>query len=73
MAPGRLIDLVDRAARDIAGIVDEDVDVGGVLDELCDVLGLAQIDDMGGRADLMRRAQPLGERLSTGRPLRAAA
>ena len=63
VTPGRLVDLVDRAARDVAGIVDEDVDVGGVLDKPRDVLALAQVDDMGGGADLVRRAQPLGERL----------
>ena len=28
-----------------------------------DVLGLAQVDDVGGGVDLVRRAQPLGERL----------
>ena len=63
MAPGRLVDLVDRAARNVAGIVDEDVDIGGVAGEFRDVLVLAQVDDMGGRADLVRRAQPLGQRL----------
>ena len=36
--PGRLIDLVDRSARNISGIVDEDVDVGGILHELRNVL-----------------------------------
>ena len=46
VTPGRLVDLVDRAAGNIAGIVDEDVDVGGVLDEPGDVLGLAQVDDV---------------------------
>jgi hypothetical protein len=40
VTPGRLVDLVDRAARDVAGIVDEDVDIGGFLDEPCDVLAL---------------------------------
>jgi hypothetical protein len=42
VTPGRLVDLVDRAARDVAGIVDEDVDIGGFLDEPGDVLALAQ-------------------------------
>src|SRR5207248_2881876 len=31
--PGRFVDLVDGAARDVAGIIDEDVDVGGFLGE----------------------------------------
>ena len=63
MTPGRFVDLVDRAAGNIAGIVDEDVDVGGVLRQPRDVLRLAQVDDMGGGVDLVRRAQPLGQRL----------
>ena len=33
------------------------------LASLCEVLRLAQVDDMGGRADLVRGAQPLGQRL----------
>jgi hypothetical protein len=53
MTPGRFIDLVDRAAGNVAGIVDEDVDVGGVLDEARDVLGLAQVGDVGGGVDLV--------------------
>ena len=62
MTPGRLVDLVDRAARNIAGIVDEDVDVGGILRKPGNVLGLAQVDDMSRGVDLMGEAQALGER-----------
>src|SRR6185295_211293 len=61
--PGRLVDLVDRSAGNVAGIVDEDVDIGGFPGEPGDVVGLAQVDDMGGRADLVRRAQPFGQGL----------
>jgi hypothetical protein len=61
VTPGGLVDLVDRTAGDVAGIVDENVDVTGFAGESCDVLGLAQVDDVGGRPDLMRRAQPLGK------------
>src|SRR6266849_3969807 len=46
VTPCRLVDLVDRAARDIAGIVDEDVDIGSILREPGNVLGLAQVDDV---------------------------
>src|SRR5437764_13756430 len=63
MPPSRLVDLVDRAAGDIAGIVDEDVDVGGVLHQLLDVGSAAQVDDMAGRVDLVLRAQAISERL----------
>jgi hypothetical protein len=59
MAPGRLIDLVDRAARNVAGIVDEDVDVGGILHQPRDILRLAQVGDMGRGVDLMSRSQAL--------------
>src|SRR5205814_7568489 len=58
----RLVDLVDRAARDIAGIVDEDVDVGGVLCQSRKIGRISEVDDMGGGADLMGGAQPLGQR-----------
>src|ERR1700682_2770620 len=44
VTPGRFVDLVDRTARNIAGIVDKDVDVGGILDQPGNVLGLAQVD-----------------------------
>jgi len=63
VTPGRLVDLVDRAARNIAGVVDEDVDVGGILHKPGDVLRFAQVNDMSRRVDLMRRSQPLGEGL----------
>ena len=33
------------------------------LTSFCDVFRLAQVDDMGGGVDLVRRAQPLGQRL----------
>src|SRR5258707_9504710 len=46
VTPGRLVDLVDRAAGNIAGIVDENVDVGGILRKFCKILWLAQVDDM---------------------------
>ena len=61
VAPCRLVDLVDRAARNVAGIVDEDVDIGGILHELRDIRGFAQVDDVGGRVDLMGRSQALHE------------
>ena len=63
VTPGRLVDLVDRAARDIAGIVDEDVDVGGIFHQPRNIRRVAQVDDMGGGIDLMGRAQALTERL----------
>jgi hypothetical protein len=63
VAPGRLVDLVDRAAGNVAGIVDQDVDVGGVLRQAHEVLALAQVDDMRGSVDLVRRTQAVGERL----------
>src|SRR6202051_2207087 len=55
VTPGRLVDLVDRAAWNIAGIVDEDVDVGSLLHQSGDVFGLAQIDDVGRGVDLTGR------------------
>jgi hypothetical protein len=63
VTPCRLVDLVDRAARNVAGIVDEDVDVGGILRKSRQILRLAQVNDMGGGVDLMYRSQTLGERL----------
>ncbi len=56
VTPGGLVDLVDRAARNIAGIVDENVDVGGILRKPGNVLTLAQVDDMSGGVDLMDRS-----------------
>ena len=41
VTPGRLVDLVDRAARNIAGIIDEYVDVGSVFHKACNVLPLS--------------------------------
>src|SRR5260370_110975 len=61
VAPGCLVDLVDRAARKLVGIVDEDVDVGGILRKRGIVLGLAEVDDMRRGVDLMGEAQALGE------------
>ena len=63
MTPCGLIDLVDGAAGNIAGVVDENVDIGCILHEPHDILRLAQIDDVGGGVDLMRRSQALRERL----------
>src|SRR5207248_7442733 len=63
VTPGRLIDLVHRAARNITGIVDEDVDVGGVFHQSLDVLAFAQVDDVRGGVDLVCPAEPIGERL----------
>ena len=63
MTPCGLIDLVDGAAGNIAGVVDENVDIGRILHEPCDILRLAQIDDVGRGVDLMRRSQAFGERL----------
>ncbi len=63
VTPGRLVDLVDRTARNIAGIVDEDIDVGSILHKPGDVLGLAQVDDVSRGVDLMGEAQAFGERL----------
>jgi len=63
VAPGGLLDLVDRTARNVAGIVDEDVDVGGLLYQARDVVRLAQVDDMGRGIDLVGRSQPLGNGL----------
>lgn len=63
VAPGRFINLVDRAAGNVAGIVDENVDINGYLYEARNVFRFAQIDDMGRCVDLVRRAQPLGQRL----------
>src|SRR5262249_7061197 len=63
VAPGRLIDLVDRAAGNVAGVVDEDVDVGGILHQFLDVRRVAQIHHVGGRIDLVLRSQAVGERL----------
>ena len=34
-----------------------------VLHQPLDVFGLAQVDEMGGRVDLVLRAQPVGQRL----------
>ena len=61
VTPGRLVDLVDRTARDIAGIVDEDVDVGGILHQFLDVGWFSQVDDMRGRVDLVGRTQPVAQ------------
>src|SRR6185437_359761 len=55
--------LVDRAAGNVAGIVDEDVDVGGIFCQLCEIFRLAQVDGVCGGVDLVRLAQPLGQRL----------
>src|SRR5260370_6185848 len=63
VTPGRLVDLVERAAGNVAGIVDEDVDVGGILRKSCKILWFTQVNDMGGGVDLMGRSQTLGERL----------
>ncbi len=63
VTPGRLVDLVDRAAGNIAGIVDENVDVGGVLRQPGEVLRIAQVDDMRRGVDLVRPPQPFGQRL----------
>ena len=46
VTPGHFVDLVDRTARNIAGIVDEDVDVGSVPGKLRQILGLAQVNDV---------------------------
>ena len=62
VAPGRLVNLVDRAAGDVAGIVDEDVDIGGFLHQAGNVLRLTEIDDMGRCVDLVCGAQALGQR-----------
>jgi hypothetical protein len=59
MAPCGLIDLVDRAAGNIAGVVDENIDVGCIFHKLHDIFGLPQIDNVGGGIDLMRRSQAL--------------
>lgn len=61
--PGGFIDLVDGAAGDVAGIVDEHVDVGGVLGEPRDILGLAQVHDARRGIDLVCGSQPVGQRL----------
>jgi len=61
VTPGRLVDLVDRAARNIAGIVDEDVDVGGLRHQPGDISRIPQVDDVGGGVDLVGRAQAVGE------------
>jgi hypothetical protein len=55
--------IVDRAARNVAGIVDEDVGVISFFHQPRDVLGLAQIDDMGRGIDLVSRSQALGNGL----------
>jgi hypothetical protein len=63
MPPGRLVDLSTIEPPGISpALLARSVDVGGVVSELRDVVGLAQVHDMGGRADLMRGAQPLGKR-----------
>ena len=59
----RLVDFLYRATGDVAGVVDEDVDVGRLLGQPRDILALAQVDDMGVRVDLMRRSQAIGQRL----------
>ena len=61
VTPGHFVDLVDRTAGNIAGIVDEDVDIGSVPGELCQILGLAQVHDVSRGVDLVRRSQAFGE------------
>jgi hypothetical protein len=63
MTPCGLVDLVNGAARNIARVVDENVDVGCILYKPCDILRLAQIDDVRGGIDLMSRSQAFGQRL----------
>ncbi len=54
VSPCRFVDLVDRAAGNVAGIVDEDVDVGGIFCQFGNILWLAQVDDVRRGIDLMR-------------------
>ena len=63
MTPGCFVNLVNRAAGNVAGIVDENVDVGGVLRQPRNVFRFAQVGDVGGGVDLVLRAQPVGQRL----------
>src|SRR5207249_9890012 len=44
LAPARLVDLGDVAARDRAGVVDQEIGVGAFGGELVDIAAVAQIE-----------------------------
>ena len=56
VAPGCLINLLKRSARNVAGIVDENVDAGGLARQPMQVICVAQIDGVRNDIDLMSRA-----------------
>ena len=66
MAPARLVDLLDIAAGNGAGVVDENIDVGEIARQAARRVALAQIerDDRDGdivlRADLLARRGQIG-------------
>src|SRR5258708_4638656 len=63
VTPGRLVDLVDGAARNIAGVIDENVDVAGSRGKRGKVVRLAQIDRVRSDLDTMFGAQLFRQRL----------
>ena len=63
VTPCRLIDLLERASGDVAGIVDKDIDAGGFAREALKIIRFAQVDSMRNDVDLMSGAQTFGQRL----------
>src|SRR5439155_26773000 len=63
VTPVRLVDLVDRAAGNIAGIVNENVDVGRIAGEAGKVVRFAQVDRMCAGLDAVFGAQLFRQRL----------
>ncbi len=59
--PGRRIDVVERAARNGAGIVDEDVAVAGDIRQVPDVLELRQIETVGDHLHAVRGNDLVGD------------
>ena len=74
LAPARLVDLRDVAARDRAGIVDQDVDVGALGGKLVDIAAVAEVEriDSAPRHCARRRSwpAPLRDRLRCATPAR---
>ena len=53
VAPGRLINLLERAPRNVAGIVDEDIDAGSFVRQPMKSVRFAKVDSMRNDVDLI--------------------
>src|ERR1051325_3069342 len=63
MAPAFLVDGVQRPARNVAGVVDQDVGVAPRLGQRRELRRIANVGGNGAGLDLVRRAKPLAKRL----------